>query len=316
MGRNRCPGKNFRTFRCKLQHLNQFIHIDETKVLDQELLSDLVASYLKQAEMAETTRDRRSEVFRSLLDYWNGPAMDLTPDIINAWVGRPSKKTKRALSPTTQHLRIGTVSSLLNWAVRNKKISANPIHKMDRPRPKRRKRFLVTEEEVERLLSLLTEPFRSLYRFCILTGARASEGIHAEWRHLIRSPDPRLVFPENETKTRKADRVIWINREAMQIVDAQYSSSLSRRPHERIFKDEEGKPWTKDTVMARMRRPQKQLGWPVRLTDARHRFAVDKLRRGLDPLFISKLLGHVNTKMLYDVYGHLAEDNLSQYAEF
>ena len=103
---------------------DQFIHIDETKVLDQELLSDLVASYLKQAEMAETTRDRRSEVFRSLLDYWNGPAMDLTPDIINAWVGRPSKKTKRALSPTTQHLRIGTVSSLLNWAVRN-----------NRPRP-------------------------------------------------------------------------------------------------------------------------------------------------------------------------------------
>jgi site-specific recombinase XerD len=75
-----------------------------------------------------------------------------------------------------------------------------------------------------------------------------------------------------------------------------------------IFRNRFGRPWSKDAVKDRFKRLQVKLKMPgLCATVLRHSFAHQKLISGTDSLIVSKLLGHVDGRMLATRYGHLDE---------
>lgn len=255
-------------------------------------VSGLTKRYLAEADLAKTTRDSRQLVLNSLSKYWNGEVSQLTPETVRSWL------SKSKLSSTTKHTRIGVVSFMLNWAVAEKLIEANPIKSMKRPRPQKRERFL-TDEEVAIMLSICREPFTTFVRLGLATGMRCSELIHLESRHLKGNT---IVFPRSEAKGRRSARTVWLSDNAKVIIDT--------LPKEgRLLRNSQNVPWNKDSIRQRFEAIQDKLGWPVRATELRHKYAVDKLNAGVDPMYLAKLMGHTSVAMIFSTYGHLCHQH-------
>jgi site-specific recombinase XerD len=81
---------------------------------------------------------------------------------------------------------------------------------------------------------------------------------------------------------------------------------LSERRDNHLFLNDRGKPWTKDSVALRMRRLRDKLGLAgVVAYSYRHSFATDALLSGTPIATVAAMLGHSDTKMVAQVYGHL-----------
>ena len=84
---------------------------------------------------------------------------------------------------------------------------------------------------------------------------------------------------------------------------------IKQYPEGTIFRNREGNAWTKNAFNCRFRRLKKKLNMPELCAyTCRHSFAHMKLTSGTDSQIVSKLLGHVDGRMLATRYGH-AEQN-------
>jgi site-specific recombinase XerD len=87
-------------------------------------------------------------------DYGELDVVDLRPIQVTNWMA------KRKWGPTTRNKVIGTLKQAFNWAVDQGIIADNPIRKLKKPTPKRRKRILTAEERTQILASIRDQPFR------------------------------------------------------------------------------------------------------------------------------------------------------------
>lgn len=82
---------------------------------------------------------------------------------------------------------------------------------------------------------------------------------------------------------------------------------LSSRPSGPLFRNANGDPWKSDTVTQRMERLRKRLKLPPGTVVYlyRHTMATNALLAGQTTATVAALLGHVDTRMVSKVYGHL-----------
>jgi site-specific recombinase XerD len=82
---------------------------------------------------------------------------------------------------------------------------------------------------------------------------------------------------------------------------------VAKRPTGPLFLNSKGRPWTKDTVALAIRRKRRDLGLPesVIAYAYRHTFATESLVAGASLAETAQLLGHKDTRMVGQVYGHL-----------
>lgn len=259
-------------------------------------LSELLAEYLSRAKLAVTTKVTREKVFARFRKYWDGPVDDLTADRIHKWFD------KCDLNDTSKSTIIGMFKSALNWLADNGTISKNPIKRMPKPTPDRRERRL-EDHEVQTMLRMAKEPFRTVLVLGLETGMRTQELLALEGRHVVEPT--KIIFQASEAKTRKKARVVWLNDRAAAIV----AELKQKHPIGKLLRNSRNIAWTKDSLRQRMEPIANELGWKVRVTDCRHRFASDRIAMGQDPVFVAKLLGHSNVNMVYRIYGHLEENS-------
>jgi integrase len=207
--------------------------------------------------------------------------------------------TGTRLGPTTVGEYITLIKGVMNWAVRMGYVDRNPIAAMPRPTAKVRQEF-VPAELWPRLLELATdEPFRDYLVVMLSTGARATEMFTFEAQHLHGN---RLILPIEKSKGRKRSRVVYLPDQALEIV-RRYAEQYPTGP---LFRNADGDAWTRDAIRCRFRRLRQKLGMPgLVATTLRHSFAHYRLTSGQDSLTVSKLLGHVDTRMIAVRYGHL-----------
>ena len=168
------------------------------------------------------------------------------------------------------------------------------------------RRTYVSPEIHRRVMDSLAEDgFRSLIELAWETGARPQELRLIEPRHcdLVRG---RIVFQASEAKGKKRDRVIWLSETAALIVSMLIASRTGDGP---LLRTNDGTAWSAWAISNRFRRLKRVLGLPsLCLYEYRHGFAVRKLDDSIESLTVAQLMGHVDTKMLSRVYGHLDQN--------
>ena len=183
-------------------------------------------------------------------------------------------------------------------------IDRNPVANMRKPARKVREFFLQPEQWRALLEAISDRQFADVVAFMLFTGARPQEARVVEARHYDKAHG-RLVFSRYESKGEKRQRAIYLDDTAREIVER----LIKQYPEGTIFRNREGNAWTKNAFNCRFRRLKKKLNMPELCAyTCRHSFAHWKLTSGIDSQIVSKLLGHVDGRMLATRYGH-AEQN-------
>lgn len=241
------------------------------------------------------------EVRRPLISAFSGTlpkslkASSLRPFHVLEWLNPKHSSTTRAV-------RIRVVKTIWNWAVSMGYLDSNPIAKMPLPTQRVRQDFLPQDRWPELLDAATDQEFRDFLTVMLLTGARTQEMLVFRAEHFDGS---RLVLGIEESKGRRRSRAVYLPHEALEIV----RKLVQLHPSGALFRNRQGNAWNRNSVRLRFRRLKTLLGMPsLCSTTLRHSYAHNRLTAGQDALTVSKLMGHVDTRMLATRYGHLDAD--------
>lgn len=254
---------------------------------------------------ADSTFDRRLPIIKSF-GLSVGPGLKipkLRPYHIQRWIDEKYSDPHRH-SDTYRNTLITAVKGAIEWAAEQGYIEHSPIARMKKPRAAIRQLFIPSAKWSEIYKAARDEYLRDFLVVMLASGARPQEMFKIEARHF----DPggsRLVFGIPESKGEAASRVIYLPSEALEIVDR----LAQRHPQGKLFRNSKGDPWNRNSIKCRFRRLRRVLKEPeLTATTLRHSFAHYRLVNGQDSHAVSKLMGHVDGRMLATRYGHLEQN--------
>ncbi|MEO7572194.1 MAG: tyrosine-type recombinase/integrase [Acidimicrobiales bacterium] len=150
-----------------------------------------------------------------------------------------------------------------------------------------------------------------LFRLAGATGMRRGELVGLRWgdvdlegarinvRRQITSTD--YIVRQDAPKSDRGLRVVTIDPGTVAILEV-----LDRHPNGQVFNDGAGNPRHPESVARIFGRVVKRSGLPrIRFDDLRHSHVAHLIEAGVDPLTISRRLGHASVAFTLDRYGHL-----------
>jgi integrase len=213
------------------------------------------------------------------------------------------------------------ISRAFNWAVKERLITASPIKGMERPTATPRECYL-TPAQWREIIPYLDkdQAFADLVWFLHETGARPQEARIISAKTFDRDKQW-FELKLKDSKGKKYKRVIRLNPKAFAICQR-----LAVKYHDGpLFRNREDGPWTAcalnrkfarlrariKTAKVKAKTWQRDKEWVAYLIPyaLRHTFITDALKRGVDPLTVSKLTGHRDSTMIMRVYEHLSQDD-------
>ena len=199
---------------------------------------------------------------------------------------------------TTRNDAIATVQRMINWAIEEGYLNASPIPKVKKPR-RRRREVHYTQEQFDQIIAVSQGPLVDLLNFLWWTGCRPKEARTIEARHVH---EDMIIFPADESKGEVQARIIILIPEAKEIIERR----LKEVSEGHLFLNTRGNPWTKDSIKCRLNRVTKKVGFRVIAYGIRHSYATNGLLRSIDPVSLSHLMGHKDTRMISQVYSHIS----------
>jgi site-specific recombinase XerD len=253
------------------------------------------------------------EDFRGVVDT-KLSANDLDPDVVSDWVD----DRYGGLSDSTRANAIRCVIRAMNWAVKTKKLKANPISGIERPMAGSREVFLSFDQFIEVAAHFTDREFLDVLFFLWHTGSRPQEFRVIEARHVS---DKVVTLDRKLSKGKRHKRKIWLNDGANEIV-----TRLCRRYSEGpIFRNTRGKPWKRDQLSSRFFRLRAKMKkekvkdgtweadreWVKGLCPyvLRHSYAQRMLKAGVDSIKLGVLMGHADPSQIARTYQHLIQDD-------
>lgn len=212
-----------------------------------------------------------------------------------------------------------TFRAMLNWAILQDLLSANPSKGLSVPKAAPRERFLSDREAAELFATLkegqedgtVNGQHANLIRLLLLTGARKSELMALRWEEVDRLRSPLLLAPER-TKSggHNGARRIPLSGAARAVLDCQ-------NPRESGYVFPSAR--TQDKHMIGIQKTWNQVRRKaglgnMRLHDLRHSFASFAIANGENIVVIADVLGHASTRMT-ERYLHLRDDHLNALSE-
>jgi integrase len=273
----------------------------------------------------------------TLTDYAMCIRVHLAPFFGDTQIRRISAKRIESLIVELQHggLRpksvrnyVGTLSTLLNFAVRKKWLAANPMSAVDLP-------ALTSGDEVDDPLQFLlphevhalanaTKPGlyhaidRALYLTAAFTGLRQGELRGLLWQHVdfdasrVRAFENVVRGKRTSPKSRRGRSVPTARTVAHALLTVRAGSSWTR-PHDPVFADPvTGRPIARTPLMRRYRAALTAAGLDpeFRFHDLRHTFGTSMARAGEPVTTIQAWLGHgdLKTTQRYMHYAPAADE--------
>lgn len=157
------------------------------------------------------------------------------------------------------------------------------------------------------------------------SGLRIGEALGLRWedilwnrkalrvrRTLVRlSSKPGVTFVQESPKSKTSRRTIPLSERAFEILEKLYSRSKSKAGYIFARSDDPTMPYSYSSVEYYIRTLCKDLDISYRGMHAfRHTFATNCYERGCDVKILSKLLGHADVAITYNIYIHLYGDEL------
>jgi len=251
--------------------------------------------------LSETTADRMKPVLTSFKAFIGTKlkVRKLKPFHVTNWIDEKYPH----VGDTRRHTLITHVKGVFGWAATEGYIEVSPIANMKKPEPAIRQEFLHADIWPQVIASATDAQFKEFLTFMLDSGARVQEMFKIEARHL---DGRQITFEIKNSKGKKRSRVIWLPDTAFKIVAAlakKYSTG-------KLFRNRKGNPWNKNSVRCRFRRLKTLLSEPkLTATTLRHSYAHNRLISGQDPMYVSKLMGHVDGRMLATRYGHIEKNS-------
>ena len=268
--------------------------------------AELSAQHLAHARTHMKSYDSLETIMRlHILPRWGKHRLDeITSQAVAKWLGE--KSDEGMMPATVEKLRASFGRSFelgRRWGIAG--CTTNPTRGIQRPKfDNKRERFL-SAEEAGRLLKAagksLNPQLRPIVGLLLLTGARVSELLHAEWRHV---DVDRRAWLIPVSKTGKS-RYVPLSRAAIDILD-----QLPRFG---------GCPYVVPNPETRLPFVSIKHGWQkarrdarlsdLRIHDLRHSAASFMINAGIDLFAVGKVLGHADYKSTMR-YSHLANETL------
>ena len=184
-----------------------------------------------------------------------------------------------------------------------------------------------TREEQEKLLRIIESDDIPAYYAAILmleTGMRSGEVLGLCWsdvqwsrkaikicRTTVKSARNTDRYLQNTAKTANSNRLIPLSSKAYSLLRRLYERN--QNGIEYIFHDDEGKLLSYDYLKYWIAKACKEAGVPYHGQHVfRHTFATNCYHKGCDVKVLSKLLGHSNPAITYNIYIHLYGDGLEE----
>jgi integrase len=218
-------------------------------------------------------------------------------------------------APGTVRKAFGVLRQVLNFAVRNGGLPANPALGTRLPRSPRKEMLFLEPPEILRLVDATDDRFKALVLFAAYTGLRAGE-IGAlrvgriDWQvnrieicESLSSINGVLEFGPTKTHTTRSLRLPAFLMEAL---CTQVNSRTDHR--DLVFTSADGQPIRHNLWYPRHFKPAVRragLRPDLRFHDLRHTCAALLIAQGAHPRAIMERLGHSTIEVTLDRYGHL-----------
>jgi integrase len=231
------------------------------------------------------------------------------------------------LAPRSVALVHRTLHRALADAVRWGYLPHNTANRADPPRQTGLERELPvwSEQQLHSFLgSVREERLYPLWRFLSMTGCRRGEALGLQWRDLdmeaSRVAIRRALIPIDgklllsEPKTKRGRRLIALDQETLAVLREQAASQLSEErlwgegwvSSGYVFTKESGEPLHPERISAHFARLVRLACLPkIPLHGLRHTYASLALAKGVNPLIVSRRLGHSTVAFTLDVYSHV-----------
>jgi integrase len=296
----------------------------------QVILGDYATRWLK----------RRKATGNGLKSTTLGPYERYVPQIANSWLGRmkmgeirrphvhdwAAELTEAGRGAVTVRRMLARLTTILNSAVKDELISANPALGVDKPAlPDEPVRVWEPEDVREFLQRSAQHRLGPLFEIAVLTGLRRGELCGLRWadanlekrRITVRrnrvTVDGKIT--EHSTKTKAGLRSIPLSEAAVaallawQLRQGQEAEAAGEawQGTGYVFTNELGHPLDPAYVTRLFQKIRKQ-GEPLpplSFHGLRHSAASLLLASGADISVVSKLMGHASITVTSDVYGHL-----------
>ncbi len=229
-------------------------------------------------------------------------------DVVHIRTKRQGKKSMgRKVQPSTVNKVLKSLLTILRIAVRRKWLDQVPTVDL-LPELKKRVRWL-TQDEAQRLLSVLPSHLADMTQFSLETGLRRANVTGLEWTQIDLVKKIAWIHPD-QAKARKAicvplsdEAISILKRQMSKRRDADYTTSVF------VYR---GKP-VKQTSTKAWYKALKAVGInDFKWHDLRHTWASWHVQRGT-PLYVLKELGGWETLEMVQRYAHLSSEHLSQW---
>lgn len=182
-----------------------------------------------------------------------------------------------------------------------------------------------TPEEQAALKSVLDTNKRRAYAVIALileTGLRAGEALALRWKDIqierkrlfvratvVRLANKKQSFVQDSTKSESSRRTIPLTPRAIEVLERLYE----RRRCEWVFEDGCGDRLSYEALRYQTQRACEAAGIAFRGEHVfRHTFATNCYYKGMDVKILSRLLGHADVNITYNVYVHLYGDGFEE----
>ena len=224
---------------------------------------------------------------------------------------RKHRKTGYSGSTTTSVLT--TLGAVLGKAKRRGLIPANPVgdlERSERPTLSKREKRVLDDAEITKLLEDGGK-FRPLIATLIFSGLRLGEALGLQWQDIgdgfihVRRQLGRDRKPA-EIKTAAGRRDVVLVPQLASVLKAWKVKSLHSQDGDFVFPAPDGRGHDHRSAAKGIERAvdRAELGDGLSAHSFRHTFASQLIGLGLDPVRVSKQLGHTSAAFTSDVYAH------------
>ena len=182
-----------------------------------------------------------------------------------------------------------------------------------------------TDEEQTALRSVLYNGQRAGYSAIILmieTGLRVGEALALRWQDVqltrkriyvrntvVRLANRKQSFVQDSVKSESSRRTVPLTPEAIRLLERLYE----RRKNEWVFTNRDGERLSYEALRYQTRIACQEAGIEYRGEHVfRHTFATNCYHKGIDVKILSRLLGHADVNITYNLYIHLYGDGFDE----